>query len=289
MEVKNEPCQYQWIVNEGLLRDEGTLFGMAGAAIREKVEAIRNYYRTRKATTLAKRDGLVKEIEGMDDDPSKKPQANQEPAPGPVNFIPTIFQLLLYAGSCYFNFYLIMYWLSPAFHSIFICLGLYLFGLFSVFMGRSIMYNTARSLTGEKTADAQRENWKIYFEEFGVPLVVSLFIAILPSNTYSLLFSIIATLLFFLLFLLGGKGLVNTFFRARTEFGRYIQRNQKRREQKARSRKMQALKEDLISTVAALEELNAEEDYKINILTSEYNLALESRQLNDNPSVKKLA
>jgi len=291
MEAKSEPYQYQWIVNEGLLRDEGILFGMAGAAIQEKIDAIKDYYRTRKATTSTKRDRLIKEIEDLDTEliKAKAEGAGQEEKAIPVNFIPAFLQLLLYAGICYFNFYLEMYWLSPELNSLFICLGLYLFGLFSVFMGRSIMYNTAQSLTEEKMAGTQREKWKIYFEEFAVPLVVSLFIAILPSHAYSLVFSVIACLLFFLLFLLAGKGLVNNFFRAKTELGRHIDHRRKKREQKEKTKKELSLKEELTLTIAALEELDGEEDYKINILTSEYNLAFENRQLTEKASMKKLA
>lgn len=261
MEDKTEPYQYQWIDNEGLLRDEGTLYGIAGATIEEKTAAIQDYYRVKKAGPQTKRVRLEKEIADL-------------PAPAaarPFGLIPVVLQLLFYTAICYFNYWLEHYWLTPVFLSPFICLGLYAFGLFSVFIGRSILYN---SLTDE----TDRAKWTIYLEEFGVPLIVSLFIAILPAKSYPLEDSIVAGLLFFMLFLFGGKGLVNTFFRVRGEAALYAQR-----------RRLDTLQNDLESTAAALEALDHEEEYKIKLFTSEYKLAFSSRQLAGGALVKKFA
>lgn len=291
MEVKNEAYQYQWIINEGLLRDEGTLYGIAGANTQEKVEAIRDYYRIKKAASQTKREQLEKEIDRLGTKLSTTLDGPRDVGNGPneSNLIPIFMQLLLYGGICYFNFFLETYWLSPAIHSIFICVGLYLFGLFSVFIGRSIMYNSALSLADEKMSSGQREKWKIYFEELGVPAVVSLFISILPAHAYPLHFSVIAALVFFLLFLLGGKGLVNTLFRARVESGRWFQAVRKKKEEKNRLAKLDALREQLILAIATLEELNGEEAYRINVFNSEYKLAFQGRQFDPTISVKKLA
>lgn len=281
MEIKNEPNQYQWIINEGLLRDEGTLFGIAGANIEDKITAIRDYYRIKKAATQTKREQLDKEMEELQSDLAKALSKipDLESNSKSINLVPTFLQIFLYGGICYFNFYLESYWLSPVIHSTLICVGLYLFGLFSVFIGRSIMYNAAGALAEDKAGVGKREAWKIYLEEFGVPLVVSLFISILPANAYPIHISVIATLFFFLLFLLGGKGLVNTFFRARAELGWLFQNARRKRDQKKKLKKRNILQEELGKALAILGELNGEEDYKIKILTSEYKLAFESRQL----------
>jgi hypothetical protein len=292
MEDKIEPYQYQWIINEGLLRDEGVLFGIAGAAIDDKITAIRDYYRIRKASAQTKRERLEKEIAEIRMEQSKlvADADDRESGNTPINFIPMTLQLALYGGICYFNFYLERYWLSPVVLAMPICMGLYLFGLFPVFLGRSVLYNSAQSLSDKKLPGGQpREAWKIYFEEFGVPLVVSLFIVILPGNAHALSFSIIAAFVFYLLFLLGGKGLVNGLYRVRSEMGRYWEERRKRKKRQGAERKLDALKEELGLTLSTLEELDGEEQYKINILTSEFKLALESRQLASNGSLKKLA
>lgn len=292
MEDKNEPYQYQWIINEGLLRDEGVLFGIAGAAIDDKLAAIGDFYRIRKASSQTKREQLEKEIGEFNGELMKAEKEEGLAGNGhnPINFIPILLQLAIYAAICYFNFYLERYWMSPVLMAMPICVGLYLFGLFPVFLGRSVLYNSAGSLTDVGMADGQqRERWKIYFEEFGVPLVVSLFVVILPSGVHPILFSIIAGLVFFLLFLLGGKGLVNCLYRVRGELGRYWAAWRTRKEQKGFQAKLKALKDELALTLAALKELDGEEEYKQNILTSEYNLALASRKGDGPTPVKKLA
>ncbi len=286
MEVNTEPHQYQWIVNEGLLRDEGTLYGIAGAGLLEKTEAIRDYYRVRKAASRTKQEHLKEQIEEYIKFSIDSYKDNTE---APSNLIPILSQLVLYAAICYFNYWLVSYWLSPVIRSVPIFLGLYLFGLFSVFIGRSVMYNTALSLTDEKTPAEKREKWKIYLEEIGVPLIVSLFITSLPARSYPIEFTIVAAPLFFMLFLLGGKGLINTLFRSRKELTRSFQYIQQKKERKKKKLELQTLQKDLESTDAALEELNGEEEYKIKVFASEYKLAFESRQLANGLPMKKLA
>ncbi len=261
MENSNDIHQFQWLINEGLLRDEGILYGIAGADIGEKTDAIRDYYRIKTAAARTKQEYLDKKIEDINHHHSAKTTT-------PFHLVLLILQVLLYMAICYFNYWLERYWLYPVFHSTFICLGLYLFGLFSVFIGRSIMYNTAQTLTDEPSPVDRREKWKIYVEEFGVPLVVSSFISILPANTYPVAFTVVAALFFFMLFLLGGKGLINTFVRVRIELTEHWKTHQLRK-----------LQSDRESTAAALKELDGEEAYKINVFTSEYNLALSNRQL----------
>jgi hypothetical protein len=112
----------------------------------------------------------------------------------------------------------------------------------------------------------KRENWKVYLEEIGVPLIVSLFISIIPAKAYPIEFTIVAALFFFTLFLLGGKGLINTFFRIRLELTAHQKTHQ-----------LQKLKSDLEATTASLKELDGEEAYKIKVFTSEYNLAFANR------------
>lgn len=47
-EAKNEDS-FKWIINDGLLRDEGVLFGMSGANPAEKIHSIENYYASLKS------------------------------------------------------------------------------------------------------------------------------------------------------------------------------------------------------------------------------------------------
>src|SRR6185437_13853798 len=183
----------------------------AGSPIKDKIESIRDYYQIKKTSSGTRRDLLAQKVEAVKTEVNKARVEKEDSSVmrAPVNLIPVTLQATLYAGICFFNFYLITYWLSPFIQSLFICLGLYTFGLFSVFVGRSILYNPAEAITNDTPNSAPRERWKIYFEEFAVPLVVALFIAILPVNFHPINVTTIAAVLFFLLFLLSGKGLVN--------------------------------------------------------------------------------
>src|SRR5712664_3781160 len=125
MEVNNELHQYQWIVNEGLLREEGTLYGIAGVRMDEKVAAIRDYYRIKKAVSQIKQEYLNKKIESLNKHFSEtlSDTSNLPGVDNPSNLFPIVLQLLFYTGICYFNYWLESYWLSPVLQSTFICLG----------------------------------------------------------------------------------------------------------------------------------------------------------------------
>jgi hypothetical protein len=144
------------------------------------------------------------------------------------------------------------------------------------------MYNAAISLSDEKNSPIPREKWKIYLEEWGVALIVSLFIIILPAKVHSIEYSVIASIFFFMLFLFGGKGLINTLFRL-------FQSVQQKRNLKIKTKELFSLKDELETTMASLEELAGEEKYKICVFSSEFNLAHEGRQLANGVIMKKLA
>jgi hypothetical protein len=290
MELTKEMHQYQWIINEGLLRDEGTLYGIAGAGIEEKIEAIHDYYQIKMAPDHVKVEFLEKKISGIQEQAPLTTEALSIPKPSTsINLLPIALQLIAYSGICYFNYWLLTYWLSPIIHSLFICIGLYLFGLFSVFIGKSILYNTETSLKEDTENKVNRENWKIYFEEVGVPLTVSMVIAILPARAYRIEFSIIMAIFFFMLFLLGGKGLINTLFRIGTQASDISQHIGQSRQKKRKKKELLDLRTELQSSTISLEELKGEENYRIKVFTSEYKLAFEGRQLANQAVVKKLA
>jgi hypothetical protein len=301
--------EYPWITNEGLLRDEGTLFGIAGAPIEDKLNAIRNFYYTRKAIPIQKKEGSDQQITTLNTSINsinievQKLQAENTTRltedRKPFNLVPVAFQFLVYTCVCYFNYYLLKFWLSSAIVSESICIGLYLFGLSSVFLGRSIMYNSDQTISTEKDT-INREQWKVYLEEFGVPAIVALFICTLTFRHYPVEYTIAAFIFFFFLFLFSGKGLINQQFRLRKELASWL--NYTRGTLKFNKEKRQLLKkkteaENSIMTLrketqepaTILRELGAEEAYKIHVFLSEYNLASGSRQSLNKSQLKKLA
>jgi len=307
-QVDKVQYEYLWIINEGLLRDEGTLFGIAGAPYDEKVNAIREYFNAKKAQDQQRKDSFEQEfkkelslIESCENEINQKWKAFDQLVRErkSYNLGPITFQIIAYLAICYFNYYLVSYWLTPGNVSSFICLGLYLFGLFSVFLGRSIMYNS-NNISVDIQEEVRREKWKVFLEEIGIPVVVSAFICILTFRYYPVEYSVGALALFILLFLFSGKALINLQFRLKKEFSLYwndakerqkvkkqIQRLDKKKDEieKASATKRKEVQEPL----AALKALEAEEAYKIHVFMSEYNLAFETRPSLDDNQLRKLA
>jgi hypothetical protein len=290
--------QYLWITNDGLLRDEGTLYGIANADKIAKTEAIKEYYNTRTTSFQEQKAFLERTHQEIEDRVQAIPADIERLKAEFVgenkalrqlhHLLPIAFQLLCYVSVCSFNYFLLQYWLNPVLVSTLICLGLYSFGLFSVFIGRSILYNPTESIAESKEGYSGREKWKLYLEEFGVPSIVALFICILPFRAYPVEYSLVAFLFFFLLFLFGGKGLVNTLFRLRTEFTSYAKGRKLKRQFQSKETSLLEMKKELEEKLLSIEEqikaptielnkLIAERDYKINLFNSEYNLASEGR------------
>ena len=297
---------FTWILNEGMLRDEGSLFGIAGAEITDKLESISSYYQTKTAYPqqqkryLEEKIVLLKaEIESASDELSEVrsvQQASISKEKISYQLWPVAFQFLAILAVSGFNFFLVRYWLSPVISSDVICLGIYLCGLFSVYIGRSIILNSGDEDNDEESNAAIKKN---YLREFGVAAAVSLFICTITFNNYPVQNSVAAFLLMFLLFLCG-KVLVNTLFRLKKEFSASFRmmsaRYKARRAEKKLSGKIDEAEKALRQSFEALQEpeitlakLQAEQQYKTHVFRSEYNLALQSRQALNKPSLKQLA
>jgi hypothetical protein len=297
---------FTWILNEGMLRDEGSLFGIAGAEITDKLESINSYYQTKTAFPQQQKRyleekiaSLKAEIESARDELAEVRSAQQASVSKEkisYQLWPVAFQFLaILAVSC-FNFFLVRYWLSPVITSDVICLGIYLCGLFSVYIGRSIILNSGDEDSDEVSNAVLK---KSYLREFGVAAAVSFFICTITFKSYPVQNSVAAFLLMFLLFLCG-KVLVNTLFRLKKEINASFRimktRYKARRQERNFSRKMEEAEKALRESIEALQEpeitlakLQAEQQYKTHVFRSEYNLALQSRQALNKPSLKQLA
>jgi|GEM_PF-2331502 hypothetical protein len=289
--------QYVWILNEGLLRDEGTLFGIAGVDVQDKLEAIRQYYHIKMAPFAQKKKMLDQMREGLEIERTRLKDTiqafegskhhltndnNRE-----TNLFPLIFQLLAYAAMCYCGYLFTDYWLQNAGYETVVGIAVYCFGLFSLFAGRSILYHSSHSsfIDGKETG---RERWKIYLEEFGVAAVVSLFIGVLTYKYYGIAVSIVGFLLFFLFFVFAGKGLINNLYKCQVEFKIIRERIRvgwsawmKRRRLAIKLRRLEKSIQKI--SIAAegpeteLLKLEAEQESKIRLFMSEYNLAAQGR------------
>ena len=291
----------EWVDNDGLLRDEGVLFGIADADYALKIESIKSAFDKVKASFLTTKYQLqetLKSIEGEEDKSldsiTETKQALEAIRSNAVktthSSIPGLFQLLVYGSICYFNYFLLVYWLRPVFpDQPFIPLGLYLFGLLSVFMGKALVYNSnASTQATENHPEPKREKWKIILEEMGIPFIVSLFTCTLGFRSYPIEWSIAAFALFFFLFSFSGKGLINiihiNYRHLKLQLKHWKTSIGKRKEIKKQFRLLAQLekkKEQLFADIKAPEtnilELDALFSYKVKVFESEYHLAREAR------------
>jgi hypothetical protein len=291
----------EWIDNDGLLRDEGVLFGIAETDFSEKVDSIKSGFdKVKGAFVITQKHiedsliGIEKEEEkGLDAIVEIKKQLTALRANNVVgthSVLPGLFQLIAYTAICFFNYYLMLYWLKPVFaEQTLIPIGLYLFGLLSVFMGRAMVYNSSSLVQSEGDEGRPvREKWKILLEELGIPIVVSGFISILSFKFYPVEWSVAAFLLFFFLFSFSGKGLVNIIHTNYRYLKLQIKHRKSIRDKKkeikgeeftliALEKRKETLEKELQIPATKLSELNALLSYKIKIFESEYNLAKEAR------------
>jgi len=298
--------EYAWIINEGVLRDEGSLYGIAAADIDDKLLSISAYYAFRSASHLQTKTFLQDKLESLGEVISKGSERltqirkffEEAEDDGKVNLLPLCFQFIAILAVCVFNFFLVRYWLTPVNISDIISVGIYLLGLFSVFIGRGIMDNFFSEAAADSDERGTSGGWKIYLREFGVSAAIALFICTISWNSYPKQNSLVAFLLMFLLFLCG-KVLVNTMVMLRKQtamFRQYRLRSRHRKEEKKWQKKIEEAesnyeiaKKELQDADMALKKLDAEHQYKKHVFLSEYKLAIESPHMMSKPPLKQLA
>ena len=291
----------EWVDNDGLLRDEGVLFGIAEADYSIKIDSIKSAFDKVKASFIITREQLQDLIKSTEKEEDKcldnitqaKKESDQIKS-NPINsthqLLPGLFQLLGYGAVCYFNYYLLVYWLRPVFPGQnYIPLGLYLFGSLSVFMGKALVYNSSAAIQRtESNSEPKREKWKVILEEMGIPLIVSIFICTLSFRSYPIEWSIAAFALFFFLFSFSGKGLINlihiNYRHLKLQLKHWKLTIGKKKEIKKQVRLLARLEKkgetalsDLKAPETRILELDALFSYKLKIFESEYNLAREAR------------
>jgi hypothetical protein len=285
--IQENPDGFHWINNEGLLRDEGALFGIAGADIKDKMNAIESFYKTRTAEPMLIKQFLEQKIQEHDlvisvnrkvlADISSQLKSTREKN----NFLPALLQLLAVMGVCVFNYFVVSWWLSPAVDSYLICAGIYLSGLFSFYI--------SRTLNNEETEEnvQPQKGWKINLRELAVAAGVALFICVLTFRSYPPAHSLAAFLILCIIFS-AGKVLMSSFFNFKEEGSTWLHFYSERSGLKKQSKELSKAIEKSAAAIETarteiqepsirLKKLEAEHEYKTRIFLSEYNLALQGR------------
>jgi hypothetical protein len=290
---------FHWINNEGLLRDEGALFGIAGGDIMDKMNAIESFFKTRMAGAHIKKQFLEQKIQEHDlliginrkqvatiaDQLEESRQKNQ--------MLPSLVQFLAVLSVCIFNFFVVRWWLSPSVQSDLICAGIYLTGLFSFYISRAVNNPEAK-----ETEEPER-GWKINLRELAVAAGVALFICILTFRSYPAAHSLAAFVMLCICFL-AGKVLMNSVTQLKEQGGNWLRyagqrwrlRRQRRRFTKAIARSLNAIdsaRTELLEPSTQIKKFEAEQEYKTRIFLSEYNLALQTRNASSKSPAKQFA
>lgn len=196
----------KWIDDEGFLRDEGILFGYTNASPDQKLEAIDHYYQS-KINPLKLQAGYNNREEiGINNQIANllKPIEISPAAPLDIisnYFFRNIFGLLLTAGACFFNYFLIAHDLrSPDSNSQFISIGVYLFGIFMTFTPKNLLF-----YSNDDETNVSKSIVYLYLLEFGAPLVSSLFVAYRVLVNHGVATALIHFIFILLLFIIPGK------------------------------------------------------------------------------------
>lgn len=131
-----------WIINDGLLRDEGILFGLSGSKSEEKIAAIDNYFEEKKAPHFHARalaqdklqtaqialGELTRQIAQKLD---LLASVRQRPAQvSGARIIRYLLGVVLMAAAAYGSFYMVDYYITPV-YGLTATIGVFLFGLFA--------------------------------------------------------------------------------------------------------------------------------------------------------------
>jgi hypothetical protein len=287
-----------WIINDGLLRDEGVLFGLSGVDVTDKVASINSYFeQLRAAHVILKQEAEEKakeskeallrlqvtfeEKEGQLQDLRKQPM---ELSSGKV--IRYLLGAVLVGVATYGSFYLLHFYITPL-YGLAATMGIYFFGQFAQMAPVSSWLQPTDSPAPSKTTA-----YKEYLLEIGPSVVATLLAGYLiytQSGDAGLAFMIGLFLLF--LFFFNGKlmlGLSQTLVQEiKTLQKTKRQRKEHRHSKTTLEQELQKLAEtkgQLTTTMGEsskrateaaikLEELNEQRTNKIKLFLSEYRLA----------------
>lgn len=304
--------EQRWIENDGLLRDEGVLFGMSGGNVEAKLAVIEHYYarQIREAgrecelagerLTTAKQ--LLKEQQELVQTRRKEWQElHTRLMLVAHDFLRAAIGMVLYGGVIALVYFLLYDWLKPYWpqHTGLIVAGVYGFGMLSLFQRGSFLYSAARPAGGAEQPIEQPkapEQWKVILEEVGVPAVTALLAVVWGWPDHSPAQGMAMFLFLFFAFLFTGKGFLNNIVQVTAGFrtiGDNFRQRKWRKRRLAELIKLQADDEQLltqqVATATALEAkrdlLPDPEQLRLQCLTkqelfrSEYVLAHEARNV----------
>lgn len=295
-----------WITNDGLLRDEGVLFGLTSAITTEKIHAIKNYFIERKAEIQARKESISGNINELINERKKleteleqlknpKLEGQQETQKKNTHFFRNLLGFVFITGAAFGNFFLIHYFVTPAF-GIAASIGIFLFGLFSLVAPLSTWLNpddqSDKSILGRV---------KIALLEVGSPLATTLFVSyIIYDRTQKIGFTIVIAVFLLFLFFFCGKLLLGVYHHLVEDY-KYLStvRNDKKLSKQRiaqdnngiekktiileeKTKTINTLQAEALKLEAECLSLDQQSELKVNLFMSEYNLA---KNYSANPNI----
>ncbi|MBG8554018.1 hypothetical protein [Hymenobacter guriensis] len=235
--VLNGPDEQRWIENDGLLRDEGVLFGMSGGDMAAKLAVIEHYYarQIREAEQECRLAGerletaqqvLSQQQNLMKERRQEWQELHTRLTLAAHDFLRATVGMVLYGGVITLVYFLLYDWLKPYWprHTGLIVAGVYGFGMLSLFQRGSFLYAGNRPVAGTEPSEATTgteaarppEKWKVMLEEVGVPAVTALLAVVWGWPDHTPAQGVAMYLFLFFAFLFTGKGFLNNIVRVTT-------------------------------------------------------------------------
>lgn len=210
--------EFQWILNEDLLRDEGVMYGLTDGDAKEKLQTIELFYVQKAKNLLLQAEQVSAEIQEVEqaleatqaqiEQEENTLQSFEEATDNrKTGFLRQTINLISYTAAVLLIFWLMYSWLEPHLeYPILIAVGVYIFGSLNLFTPGSFLF----AMEAAHLEENPRERWKLFLEELVVPLVAVFFVIAWGYNGQGIQEAIALGALLYALFLFSGKGLLTT-------------------------------------------------------------------------------
>jgi hypothetical protein len=274
--------EFLWVEDEGLLRDEGVLFGLArdDGGLKAKEECIRAYFLLCRAETTRVRGALEAELARLESlkEPPQPREAEGSPVPeGSPAALAVRYALGIMgaAAACAGTAVLVHEQLRAAIGPAApVTAGVVAAGFFTSFLPVSLLFTADGAERPGRT-----ELWKIRLAEFGLPLAAALFVAAWSAERLGLVRTVATAVLLFLVFAFCGRQVLSSII----PFGAALGAMRTRRAASPADARetAEARADEVRRALAALrsgEEWDALRDAKLALFRSEFELAAAARR-----------
>ena len=209
---------FEWILDDDLLRDEGVYFGLTNSPSEEKTKVIEKFFEQQIEAVEAEilvEDEKISELNTEKESLEKKvkeysttiERLSLQSNIKSHNFYRNTFGFIFFLSILIANFFLIYDWLKPVWsYPLLTALGLYGFGMLSMYNLKGVLFTHEEVNFGESLS---REKWKVYAEEFIVPVIITSFVLVWGREDASISQSITLGFTVLALFLLCGKSFLS--------------------------------------------------------------------------------